>query len=241
MLILYQFPISHYCEKARWALDYKGANYRLHNLLPGLHGRKTLKLAKRSSVPVLKNGREVVQGSAEIISYLDGIIPDKALTPENEQLRREALEWEHYVDIEIGIPLRRCCYHILLEYPEIVIGFFTHNGPFYGKFLLRRIFPELKKRMQERMDIRDEIVEESRETLERSIDRLSAHMEGRSFLVGDNFSRADLAAAALLAPLRMPDAYGLSWPEKLPEDFQKLVSDFASQLAWVDRIYESHR
>ena len=34
---LYQFPISHYCEKVRWAMDYKKLEYKAKNLLPGLH------------------------------------------------------------------------------------------------------------------------------------------------------------------------------------------------------------
>ena len=50
-LVLYQFPISHFCEKARWALDYKGLDYTTKNLLPGLHVKTTKKLAARSSVP----------------------------------------------------------------------------------------------------------------------------------------------------------------------------------------------
>lgn len=37
MLTLYQFPISHYCEKIRWALDFKQLKYNTVNLLPALH------------------------------------------------------------------------------------------------------------------------------------------------------------------------------------------------------------
>ena len=34
---LYQFPISHYCEKTRWHLDAKGLPYVTKNLVPGVH------------------------------------------------------------------------------------------------------------------------------------------------------------------------------------------------------------
>lgn len=34
---LYQFPISHYCEKARSCLDVKGLTYSTRDLIPGLH------------------------------------------------------------------------------------------------------------------------------------------------------------------------------------------------------------
>jgi glutathione S-transferase len=39
MITLYQFQFSHFCEKARWALDYKDLPYTCKNLLPGLHTR----------------------------------------------------------------------------------------------------------------------------------------------------------------------------------------------------------
>jgi glutathione S-transferase len=37
MLELYQFRFSHYCIKARWALEHKRIAYRERNLLPGAH------------------------------------------------------------------------------------------------------------------------------------------------------------------------------------------------------------
>ncbi len=33
MRVLYQFPLSHYCEKARWLLDHKELDYVAHNLI----------------------------------------------------------------------------------------------------------------------------------------------------------------------------------------------------------------
>ena len=37
MLKLYTFNISHFSEKARWALDYEGILYEERVLLPGPH------------------------------------------------------------------------------------------------------------------------------------------------------------------------------------------------------------
>jgi len=96
MLILYQFPISHYCEKIRWTLDYKQLDYQVKNLLPGLHTLTTKKLATRSSVPILVDDRKVIQGSSRIITYLDEKFPKNSLTPEDSQLKAQALEWEKY-------------------------------------------------------------------------------------------------------------------------------------------------
>jgi glutathione S-transferase len=43
MFELYDFTFSHYSEKARWALDYKGIPYTPRHLLPGFHLRITRK------------------------------------------------------------------------------------------------------------------------------------------------------------------------------------------------------
>jgi glutathione S-transferase len=241
MITLYQFPISHYCEKVRWTLDYKNIKHETKNLLPGLHLSKARKLAPRTSVPILIHDDYVVQGSDSIISYLDETFPQQSLTPANPQLKNEALEWEQFVDSEIGIHVRRCCYHILLEHPDIVIPFFGHNGPWYAKIYLWWVFPKLKKAMRKYMDINEASSEQSREKLEIAIDRLHGRLQDNAFLVGDQFTRADLSAAALLAPLCRPVKYGLNWPEPLPQSFESLVDGFRPKINWVDEIYARYR
>ena len=52
--ILYQFPISHYCEKARWQLDHKGLAYRTRNLLPGLQIRTVSSLFVASRLRITR-------------------------------------------------------------------------------------------------------------------------------------------------------------------------------------------
>lgn len=241
MLTLYQFPISHYCEKARWALAYKGLDYRQRNLLPGPHVAIAKQLAPRSSVPILVHDGRVIQGSRDVISYLDANFPERSLTPARDDLRQEALEWERYVDTEIGVHLRRFAYHTLLDHPEIVLPLFTQGGPWYGKFLMKLMFPKLRQRMRQLMDINDDTAQQSREHYERAIDRLAARLSDRAYLVGDSFTRADLAAAALLAPLCRPDQYGLHWPRPYPEPLEQAIAACRPKLGWVDRLYASHR
>ena len=241
MLLLYQFPISHYCEKVRWALNFKELHHRVKNLLPGLHMLKTKKLAANSSVPILTRGEEIIQGSRQIISWLDDKFPEKELTPTQPELRDKALKWEEYLDSELGVDVRRCCYDILLEYPKIVIPFFTHNGPWYGKVLIRFMYPNLKLKMRKAMDINDESVKLSRQRLGKAIDRLYHHYQDQEFLAGNQFSRADLTAASLLAPLCMPEKYGLNWPGNLPEQLLELRQEFQHKTAWVNETYRKFR
>ncbi len=100
MLKLYQFPISHYCEKIRWVLAFKNLNHEVKNLLPGLHTLTTKKLSPLTSVPILTHDDKVIQGSDKIISYLDETFPALRLIPQEVQTRDEALEWEKYIELK---------------------------------------------------------------------------------------------------------------------------------------------
>ena len=55
------------------------------------------------------------------------------------------------------------------------------------------------------------------------------------------FTRADLTAVCLLAPLSMPAQYGLDWPATLPEPLQSDVEALADQLQWAKAVYGRHR
>ena len=240
-IVLHQFPISHYCEKVRWALDYKGLQYRLKNHLPGLHLKKMKAVAPFSSVPVLEHDGHYVQGSAAIISYLDTQFPARTLTPQAPEDREEALRWETFCDDNIGPHVRRYCYHTLLDHPDLVIPFFAQGGPFWGKPFLRVIFPKLQGVMRKAMQIREPHVSDSRVALEQSIQTLVQAYQGRTYLVGEQFSRADLAAASLLAPLFMPPQYGLKWPSVMPEPLQSWVNQQEGYLAPYRRFYQEER
>ena len=241
MIKLYQFPISHFSEKVRWALTYKKIDYQTVNLIPGLHVKKLLKLAGRSSVPVLVDNGAVIRNSSDIISYLDNTYQDNLLTPRNSELNKQALEWEAFADKEIGIPVRCICYHTLLESPEIVIKFFSQDGPWYGPLFLKLAFPKLKQKMRQLMGINEETAAKSKVQLAAAFDKLNNQLSSGRFLVGDQFTRADLAVAALLAPLIQPAGYGLHWPDILPSELQGFIDSQANNLYWAKNIYSDFR
>ena len=217
MLTLYQFPISHYCEKIRWALDYKRLPYTTVNLLPGRHVRVVKKIAATQEVPVLVHDGEVIQNSSDIITYLDKTFPDRPLTPGSPELEARALEWEHYVDENVGPQMRVYCYHYFLDRPAMVIPMLTCGQPWYNKLVFRLMFPKVHDVMRKFMRINERTAAISLIKLVRALDKLDAQLEQTPFLAGDTFSRADLAAAAFLAPFITPEKYGIDWPESYPE------------------------
>ncbi len=241
MLTLYQFPISHYCEKARWTLEYKKLEYKKVNLLPGPHIKKAKKLANKPSLPILVHNGKVINESRKIITYLDHIFPNNKLTPENEDLKKSAMDWEHFADKEIGPDVRSLCYHTLLDHPDITIPFFTVDGPWYGNLFMKYNYPRLSKNMRTLMQLNDKTVGLIQQRLTKAINKLYAHIKTREFFVGNTFTRADLAIASLLAPLCKPAKYGLDWPKQYPEPLHSTIKEYKDKLNWVTNMYNQFR
>jgi len=241
MLTLYQFPISHYCEKVRWALDYKGLAYTPINLLPGSHVKVVRKIAPKSEVPVLLHDDRVIQNSADIITYLDKTFPDRRLTPGSPETEEQARQWEDYVDENIGPHIRLYCYYHFFDRPDILLPLLTQGQTWHRKLIFRLIFRRVRDVMRKFMHIDDRTAELALKKLTRAIDKLHTQYEQTAFLAGAEFSRADVAAASLLAPFTMPDKYGLEWPESIPHELETVVDSFRPRLHWVDALYRGYR
>lgn len=241
MLTLYQFPISHYCEKIRWALEYKGLPYTKIDLLPGSHVSVVKKIAPKSNVPVLVHDDRVVQNSSDIITYLDETFTARPLTPETPAIEEQARQWETYVDENVGPKMRLYCYHYFLDRPDIVLPLLNQGQPWHKKLAFRLIFPKVSDAMRKIMKIDARTAAISLKKLERAIDKLHSHLETNRYLAGDEFSRADLAAASLMAPFCMPEKYGLEWPESLPDEMETEIDALRPKLNWVDEFYREYR
>jgi glutathione S-transferase len=244
--VLYVFAISHYCEKARWALDYLGIPYSLRFVAPGEHGKIARKLgAPGSSVPYLHVGKQVVQGSDNIIDWAEKQPndEDRRLTPDaNTEPYRQI---EKRIDDIAGVHVRRYYYsEALVEHPETVWPIFTRELPVMKKILIGLARSKIRGIMIKRMDLGPEQGLESRAIIERELDWIDGLLaDGRKYLAGDAFSRADIAVASLLAPLALPAEHPtyskMTHPPRLAGD----VSAWANRpsLTWVRAIYCRHR
>lgn len=241
---LYQFAISHYCEKVRWALDYKGLSYEVISLLPGQHVKTIRKLTgKDSSVPVLDHDGHRVQGSKEIIDYLDETFPENPLTPADPQAREEALAWEQRLDEEAGPAVRCYSYHHFLQRPKVVVPLLAAGTPFYNRILLKLAFSRVDEIMRKWMKINEKTAEQSRKTMEGYLTELAEAYQKKPYLAGDSFSRADLAAAALFAPMFQPEQYPVPWPKpaKIPKDIKAWLDQWQPQIQPLKAIYAANR
>lgn len=244
--ILYIFAISHYCEKARWALDYLNTDYELKHIAPGVHQKLAKRLgAPRSSVPILVVDEQFVQGSEQIIDWAESAAGDDHRLKNCEGDRQQCLELNKRLDDIAGVHVRRYYYsEAVVEYPETVRPLFTKGLPVAQKILVRAAWGKMQKLMIKYMDLGREQGEESRRIVEGELDWLDEILsDGREFLVGDQFSRTDIAAASLLAPLALPKQHptyaGLTVPPRLAADLKRWES--RPTLNWVREIYAKYR
>ncbi|MBD3658095.1 glutathione S-transferase family protein [Marinobacter sp.] len=242
---LYQFAISHYSEKVRWALDFKGLSYQAVNLLPGQHVATIRKVtrSKHTSVPVLDHDGEIVQGSAAILDYLDASFPDQPLIPPDPDLQNQVLAWQQRLDDAAGPAVRTYCYHYLLQRPKAVIPMLTAGTPFYNRFLLGLLFSKVDETMRNWMKINAKTAESARQTIDHLLTELAEVYQRQPYLVGDRFSRADLTAAALLAPIFQPPQYPVPWPRpaRLPAELRTQLADWETRSEGLVRLYHDHR
>jgi glutathione S-transferase len=239
MIELYQFPFSHYCEKVRWALDYKGIAYRSVNLLPGFHFRHLAKLTPKSSVPVLRDGATVVQDSSAIIDYLDRRYANPALTPSDANAAREALDWEEYLDEQIGVNIRLWFYHHTLPVRRLAVSFLLQGASWHKKPLFVLAYPKVRRSMLQSMNINTDTARQAEERLRAALEKLDDALVGRRFLVDDRFSRADLTACALLRRSCMPD----DTYKEIPPAVRKLREELKNRrlCQWVQSVYACYR
>ncbi|HYD50540.1 MAG TPA: glutathione S-transferase N-terminal domain-containing protein [Terriglobales bacterium] len=129
MLRLYTFHISHFSEKARWALDYAGVPFEEKVLLPGPHILVTRRVAPDTQVPLLQHDDKYVQGSGAIIDYIDQRLGGSGLTPSGADDQIEARQRERQIDEAFGLGVQRVVYNELLQHRDIVSELWAAGGP----------------------------------------------------------------------------------------------------------------
>jgi glutathione S-transferase len=231
---LFIFAISHYCEKSRWALDYLGVDYDLVPIAPGVHIKLSQKLGlSKSSVPILVDGDTVIQGSADIITWGENK-SGNSLTPINDVTECAAIE--NRLDEIAGVHVRRCYYsEAMIDYSDTVRPLFLKGIPFLHKLVVRWKWSFIRKIMIKKMDLGPSQHVESRNIIDAELKWLDDILaEGKPYLLGDTFSRADIAMASLFAPLVLPKEHPTYANLELPP----LMKEIA--VKWHDRASLKH-
>ncbi len=240
--VLLHFRFSHYNEKVRWALDYKGVPHRRRSYLAGPHAPTARRLTGQTSLPVLVINGEAIRDSTRIIEELERVVPSPPLYPDEAADRRRALDLEEFFDEELGPYARLAFFHLLLPHAGHSARYLANGGTRAQRVLLRLGHPVIGRIYRKKLGVTDEAAEEALGKIDAALDLLEAEIGLGGYLVGDQFTVADLTAAALAAPLVLP---GLPHqPNALcPEPVLKFRRELEQRpaFAWVMQMYGRHR
>jgi glutathione S-transferase len=211
---LITIPFSHYNEKARWALQRFGVPFRERAYMPvlhfapvmiatrfGRHGRSD-RTSTRFSTPILVTaGGERICDSSDIVRWVCDRHADAetTLVPNDE-----ALQIERELGEKLGPHSRRVAYG--LNFSDRTLGAALARrlvGPTQA-FVWRVMQPVFLQGIFRALQVSPGRVDRSIDVVRSVFAEFGARIGGRRYLVGDRFTVADLAFAALAAPAIMP-------------------------------------
>jgi len=241
--VLWHFPISHYNEKARWALDWKGIPH-VRRALALSYVPRALWATGQAKLPVLFLDGQAIADSTRIIEALERLQPEPALYPRDETARRRALALEDFFDEEVGHAVRTAIVGPLFAHDPVSAGTVLTTGMGAGaRRAVRAVLPAFRAFYKLRHGIDDAAIAAAPARVRAGLDRIVAELGPSGHLVGDAFNVADLTAAALLSPIVLPPEFPYPPPEPRPRHFVALRASLEGHPAfrWVLETYRRHR
>lgn len=240
--VLWQLRFSHFNEKGRWALDYKGVPHRRRSLVPGRHSFRSKRLGGQGTTPVLVIGGIAIGDSTEIVAELERQNPDPPLYPDIEIDRKAALELEDRFDRELGPRIRSALFATLVSDRQTTISLTTQGLPGRERILANALWPLLKTGIRRVLPADAEAGRRGRDATVSALDLIESELDG-DYLVGGRFSVADLTAAALLFPLVAPPQFAYQLPDRWPDEWEEFRGSLAgrSGYQWAEEMFARHR
>jgi glutathione S-transferase len=193
--VLLRLPFSHFCRKAEWGLTRAGVPYSTIDL--GVRQMPQVRRANpvERTVPVLAEPRGLVHGSHAILRWADdhrtpsvpSFYPDASI--------RDVIAWEAWADNEVGPVVARVAARIALKHPT------AYGRSTWGKVRMRLARPAFRA-VARHLDADAHATTDDKALpglIANTVDRLRDTDTG--FLVTEHATGADLATAALFAPV----------------------------------------
>src|SRR5687767_4709537 len=200
------------------------------------HGRS-------ATFPVLRLEGETIGDSTAIIAALEARFPHSPLHPADPAQRRRALDLEDFFDEQVAPAVRLLVFHHLTREPERLAAFASTHAPRplrraeAARAAGARLFLNLRFRVGSA-----DAAARAREQVLAGFDRLESELGDGDYLVGDDFTVADLTAASLLYPLVLPPG-----GPRVLTDFPAPLESFRATLeprrgyGWVQEMFRRHR
>ncbi|MFM2430223.1 MAG: hypothetical protein RLZZ511_1436 [Cyanobacteriota bacterium] len=241
MLELHQFEASHYAEKVRLILDYKGLAYQKVEVVPGIGQLELFQKTGQRQVPVLKDGDTYIADSTAIAEYLDRRYPEKPIIPTDPVQKAQCLILEQWADEVLGMDARKGLIACLSQNPNFRTAFLPEITPMPVKSLLSGLPVNLLGNLGAPVGLG---VDNVREALKQDLRHLSAILANQPYLLGSTPTLADFAVAGLTLYVKVPTGGYLNLPHSIKGEGVPGVADspeFDAFWAWRDRLYADFR
>lgn len=241
---LLTIPYSHYCERARWALDYCGINYIEAGHAPFFHAYHNRKAGAQRTVPALVTPEGVINGSDRILTFADRHDPAQSvLYPATDE--RSIRSWESRFDQSFGIKSRVWAYIYLQQEPELLHDI-LRQGSSFEYALLKPMIPQLLKTIVRLYKAHPQRLKAVENELNTYFDQCDFMLQDqRPFFMGSQFSAADITLCSLAGALLFPPEYGFSYPalKNYPEAMQHQILQWRERPVgqYILRMYANHR
>ncbi len=217
---LVTIPISHYCEKARWALERTGVPYRERAHVQAFHRAATLRAGGGLTVPVFVGPAGVLGDSGDILAWADTQAPPgRGLYPEDAESTAEVRLLEADFNARLG-PASRCwMYQQLRKRRDLAISYGCTGVPTWERASLRVGYPAVLAIVARVLDVTPATAVKAEADVRDTFDAVGERLaDGRPYICGEAFTAADLTFSALAAPMLMPSGYGVALPrpDELP-------------------------
>ncbi|HEU4737678.1 MAG TPA: glutathione S-transferase family protein [Solirubrobacterales bacterium] len=233
--VLITIPISHYCEKARWALDRAGIDYREQPHLQVIHWIPVSRAGGKKTAPVLVWGDRVFADSKDILEEASARArPDRVLYPDNPAAAAEVRELQADFDAVLGPEGRRWMYFSMRGRRDLAVAYGCTGVPAWQRRGLPLAYPLVIRIIDRYLDITPASAERSEAQVRATFDRVAERLgDGRPYLCGERFTAADLTFASLAASVLMPPEYAipLPQPDELPPAMGAKVNEFRAHPA----------
>jgi glutathione S-transferase len=242
---LITIPFSHYCEKARWALERAGVAFVEDAYLPMMH-LVPMRRAGGKTVPVVVADGRVYADSADIVAYADGRAPaERKLYPTDADARREVDAIEAEANAKFGRATRLFAYHHGLPRASVLADMVRPGLTRLQALVMPALVPLAGVLIRRAYRIDDASAARAQATVRRVFSDFSKRLEGKRYFLGDRFTAADLTFAALAAPVVLPEGHPAmaSRLDGLAPEHRALVEELRATPAGahVTRMYREER
>ncbi|HEV2784833.1 MAG TPA: glutathione S-transferase [Solirubrobacteraceae bacterium] len=228
---LITIPISHFCEKARWALDRAGIEYEERAHMQVLHAVAAKRAgSSRGTVPVLVCGDTVLAESADILAYADARAPqDRRLYPDDPAEAGAIRTLERDFDARLGPQARLWMYDNMRGQRALVKRYAPTGVPAWQRLALPLAYGTVARIIDRHFAINPGTAEQALRDVRATFDEVGQRLaDGRPYLMGERFTAADLTFSALSAAVVMPPEYGVPLPQ--PDELPPTMGTVAREL-----------